>query len=59
MVLFSIPIRRACGRRPILSDRRGATIVEFALVATPFLLLLIAIIQTSRKRPVFPALLTR
>ena len=47
MVLFSIPIRRACGRRPILSYRRGATIVEFALVATPFLLLLIAIIQTS------------
>lgn len=29
-----------------MRDRRGATAVEFALVATPFLALLVAIVQT-------------
>jgi Flp pilus assembly protein TadG len=36
--------RRRC--RAFLTDRRGATAVEFALIATPFLGLLIGIIQT-------------
>ncbi|WP_322964506.1 TadE/TadG family type IV pilus assembly protein [Sphingomonas fuzhouensis] len=34
-------------RFPVLSDRRGAAIVEFALVAAPFLALLLAILLTS------------
>lgn len=38
---------RARPGRPILADRRGATIVEFALVATPFVALLLATLQTS------------
>jgi Flp pilus assembly protein TadG len=36
--------RRRC--RAFLADRKGATAVEFALVAAPFLFLLVAIIQT-------------
>jgi len=43
------PVRRTarfgCGRR-LLQGEEGATAVEFALVATPFLALLVAIIQT-------------
>jgi len=39
--------RRPGTTRSILSDRRGATIVEFALVATPFIALILAILQTS------------
>ncbi|WP_294236125.1 TadE/TadG family type IV pilus assembly protein [uncultured Sphingomonas sp.] len=41
------PRRRPGPRRPILSDRRGAAIVEFALVAAPFIALLLAILQTG------------
>jgi len=39
--------RRSGHRTSILADRRGAAIVEFALVATPFIALLLAILQTS------------
>ncbi|MET3436409.1 TadE/TadG family type IV pilus assembly protein [Sphingomonas sp. 1185] len=47
MILRPPSLRRARARRSILSDRRGAAIVEFALVAAPFLALLLAILQTS------------
>jgi Flp pilus assembly protein TadG len=40
------PISKRRRWRAFLGDRRGATAVEFALVATPFLFLLVAIIQT-------------
>lgn len=39
------PIRRMAGR--LATDRRGATAVEFSLVALPFLALLGAIIETA------------
>ncbi|WEK43053.1 MAG: pilus assembly protein [Candidatus Sphingomonas colombiensis] len=42
--------RRTIGRRSlraIVSDRRGATIIEFAAVAAPLIALLIAILQTA------------
>lgn len=39
--------RRPGTRRSILTDRRGSALVEFALVATPFLALMLAILQTS------------
>ena len=39
---------RSHGIRPaILTDRRGAVLVEFALVAAPFIALLLAILQSS------------
>ncbi|MDR6145044.1 Flp pilus assembly protein TadG [Sphingomonas sp. SORGH_AS870] len=47
MILRPPSLRRARARRSVLSDRRGAAIVEFALVAAPFLALLLAILQTS------------
>lgn len=47
MILRPPSLRRAHARRSVLSDRRGAAIVEFALVAAPFLALLLAILQTS------------
>ena len=40
------PISKRRRWRAFLGDRRGATAVEFALVAGPFLFLLVAIIQT-------------
>ncbi|WP_454279097.1 TadE/TadG family type IV pilus assembly protein [Sphingomonas sp. Marseille-Q8236] len=43
----SLPRRRSGPSRSILFDSRGATIVEFALVATPFIALLLAIMQAS------------
>lgn len=39
--------RRPGTRRSILADRQGSAIVEFALVATPFIALMLAIVQTS------------
>ncbi|TPG22715.1 pilus assembly protein [Sphingomonas koreensis] len=39
-----IPVR---GVRTLARDRRGATIIEFALVAAPFIALILATIQTS------------
>ena len=47
MILRPPSLRRARARRSVLSDRRGGAIVEFALVAAPFLALLLAILQTS------------
>jgi len=47
MILRPPSLRRARARRSVLSDRRGAAIVQFALVAAPFLALLLAILQTS------------
>ncbi len=47
MARFLASLRRAPRRRPILGDRRGAVIVEFALVAFPFCALLFAILQAS------------
>jgi Flp pilus assembly protein TadG len=38
---------RRPARHPVLADRRGAALVEFALVAAPFIALMLAIIQTS------------
>lgn len=44
----SLPSRRRRGARPaVLTDRRGAVLVEFALVAAPFIALLLAILQSS------------
>lgn len=44
----SLPFRRLRPARPaILTDRRGAVLVEFALVAAPFIALLLAILQSS------------
>jgi Flp pilus assembly protein TadG len=40
------PSRRHNRRRRFLADENGATAVEFALVAAPFVALLVAIIQT-------------
>ncbi len=40
-----LPKSKAC--RAFIHCSRGATVVEFALVATPFLALLIALLQTS------------
>lgn len=40
-------LRRAPRRRPILDDRRGAVIVEFALVAAPLITLIFAMIFAS------------
>jgi Flp pilus assembly pilin Flp len=34
--------------RPLASDRRGATAVEFAMIATPLLLFLLGIEETAR-----------
>ncbi|TPG43312.1 pilus assembly protein [Sphingomonas koreensis] len=39
-----IPVR---GVRTLARDRRGATIIEFAVVAAPFVALILATIQTS------------
>ena len=42
--------QHACTRRRLRAlavDRRGATIIEFAIVAAPFIALLLAIVQTS------------
>lgn len=47
MPFAPIPNRRGSGRRPILADRRGGVLVEFALIAAPFIALMLAIIQTS------------
>lgn len=47
MLFMPFPHRRTGPRRPIRSDRRGAAVVEFALVATPFVALLLAILQAS------------
>jgi Flp pilus assembly protein TadG len=42
-------VRRLPGRgaKTLVRDRRGATIIEFAIVALPFIALLIATLQTS------------
>ncbi len=46
--MFIFPPARRHGARPaILTDRRGAVLVEFALVAAPFIALLLAILQSS------------
>lgn len=47
MLSYRLSRRRPGTKRPILADRRGAAIVEFALVATPFVALMLAILQTS------------
>lgn len=47
MALFPFPLRRADGHRPVLGDRRGAVIVEFALVAAPFMALIFAALLAS------------
>ena len=47
MIAPPIPHRRIPAARSVLTDRRGGAIVEFALVATPFFALMLAIIQTS------------
>lgn len=39
--------QRTRGRTDLASDARGATLVEFALVAAPLIALLLAILQTS------------
>lgn len=36
-----------CGIRPLVSDTRGAALIEFAIVAAPFLALIIASLQVS------------
>lgn len=42
------PLRRTWkGRRSLWSDERGATIIEFAFVATPLAAIMVAILQTS------------
>ena len=47
-MLIPALFRRPGGpRSAILTDRRGTTIVEFALVAAPFFALLLAILQSS------------
>ncbi|MGE7206923.1 TadE/TadG family type IV pilus assembly protein [Sphingomonas sp. NPDC019816] len=43
----SLPRRRDGIRLALLPDRRGAVLVEFALIAAPFLALMFAILQTS------------
>jgi len=47
MLSYHLSRCRPGTKRPILADRRGAAIVEFALVATPFVALMLAILQTS------------
>lgn len=51
MLPFSFPcrpVRRLFGRKsPIMADSRGAAAVEFALVATPFIALMLGILLTS------------
>jgi Flp pilus assembly protein TadG len=42
----AVPITKRRRWRALLADRQGATAVEFALVAGPFIFLLVAIIQT-------------
>ena len=42
----AVPTTKRRRWRALLGDRKGATAVEFALVASPFLFLLVAIIQT-------------
>ena len=45
-VAHAVPIAKRRRWRAFLADRQGATAVEFALVATPFIGLLVGIIQT-------------
>jgi Flp pilus assembly protein TadG len=45
-VMHTMPITRRRRWRAFLANQRGATAVEFALIAGPFLFLLVAIIQT-------------
>ena len=42
----AVPIAKRRRRRGFLADRRGATAVEFALIAPAFLAVVIALIQT-------------
>ena len=42
-----IQARRRSGANGLVEDHRGATIIEFALVAAPFIALILAVIQTS------------
>jgi Flp pilus assembly protein TadG len=42
----AVPITKRRLWRALLADRKGATAVEFALVAAPFIALLVAVIQT-------------
>jgi Flp pilus assembly protein TadG len=42
----AVPITKRRRWRALLADQRGATAVEFALVAAPFIALLVGIIQT-------------
>jgi Flp pilus assembly protein TadG len=45
-VTHTVPITKRRRWRAFLADRQGATAVEFALIATPFIGLLVGIIQT-------------
>ena len=42
----AVPMTKRRRWRAFLADRKGATAVEFALIGTPFIALLVAIIQT-------------
>src|SRR5262245_55345289 len=46
-VRLSLLIATACAMRQFRRDRRGASAIEFALVAIPFLMMMFAILETA------------